>query len=64
MGPTTIAGIVSILIGFGLFAGCFYSVVKRKPLALSVGLGLAAFMFMTFLPVFLAVFVAAPNPGG
>jgi len=37
--------------------------VKNKPAALSVGLGLAAFIFMTFVPVFLAVFVAAPNAG-
>jgi len=37
--------------------------VNKKPAALSVGLGLAAFIFMTFVPVLLAVFVVAPNSG-
>lgn len=60
---TTILGICSIFIAFGLFTACYWTVVKNKPAALSVGLGLAAFIFMTFVPVFLAVFVAAPNAG-
>ena len=63
MGTATILGICSIFIGFGLFAGCFFTVVKKKPMSLSVGLGLAAFIFITFVPVFLAVFIAAPNAG-
>lgn len=60
---TTILGICSILVAFGLFTACYWTVVKNKPAALSVALGLAAFIFMTFVPVFLAVFVAAPNAG-
>lgn len=63
MGATTILGICSIVLAFGLFVACYWTVVNNKPAALSVGLGLAAFIFMTFVPVFLAVFVAAPNAG-
>lgn len=63
MGATTILGICSIGLAFLLFVGCYWTVVNDKPVALSVGLGLAAFIFMTFVPVFLAVFVAAPNAG-
>lgn len=63
MGTTTILGICSIIVAFFLFTACFLTVMKKKPMALSVGLGLLAFIFMTFVPVFLAVFVAAPNAG-
>ena len=63
MGATTILGICSIVLAFFLFVACYWSVVNEKPAALSVGLGLTAFIFMTFVPVFLAVFVAAPNVG-
>lgn len=63
MGITTILGICSIVLAFLLFVACYWTVVNNKPPALSVGLGLATFIFMTFVPVFLAVFVAAPNAG-
>ncbi|QYH19060.1 hypothetical protein JKI95_07175 [Corynebacterium aquatimens] len=61
MGTTTILGIASIFIGFALFAACFMATLKgRKQLA--IGLGVAAFVFMTFVPVGLALFGAVPNP--
>ena len=57
----TIVGIVSIAIAFVLFSGSFYATTKgRKNLA--IGLGVAAFLFMTIIPVSLALFVAVPNP--
>ncbi len=36
--------------------------MKKKPVGLAVTLGILAFIFMTILPVSLAVFFAAPNP--
>ena len=63
MGTTTIIGICSIAVAFILFGVCYWTVVKNKPVALSVALGFIAFIFMTFVPVFLAVFIAAPNAG-
>ena len=63
MGAATIAGIGSIFLGFCLFGACYWSVVSKKPMAASVALGALAFIFITFVPVFLAVFVAAPSGG-
>lgn len=63
MGTATVLGICSIVLAFLLFTACYWTVVNKKPAALSVGLGLAAFIFMTFVPVFLAIFVVAPNSG-
>ena len=37
--------------------------MQKKPVGLAVGLGIAAFIFMTIVPVSLAVFFAAPNAG-
>lgn len=62
MGTATILGICSIFIAFALFGACFWAVVKKKPVGLAVTLGILAFIFMTILPVSLAVFFAAPNP--
>lgn len=57
----TIAGIISIFIAFALFSCSFYAATKgNKRLALI--LGAVAFLFMTVIPVSLAVFVAVPNP--
>lgn len=63
MTAPTIAGIVSIVIGFLLIAGAFLSVTTWRRPRLAVGFGGAAFVFITIIPVILAVFVAAPNAG-
>ncbi|QGU05788.1 hypothetical protein [Corynebacterium comes] len=55
---TTIIGIISIVIGFLCIAAAFYTFMKKKPPVWSVGFGLAAFIFVTVIPVFLAVFFA------
>ncbi|WP_235933507.1 hypothetical protein [Corynebacterium qintianiae] len=62
MSATTL-GIVSIVIGFVLIAVAFLAVAKWRRTPLAVGLGIAAFVFITVIPVFLAVFVAVPDPG-
>ncbi|RNE48073.1 hypothetical protein [Corynebacterium alimapuense] len=54
----TVLGIASIFIGFLCIAGAFASYMYKKPVALSVVLGIAALIFVTVLPVFLAVFFA------
>ncbi|MCP1388676.1 hypothetical protein M5J20_10870 [Corynebacterium sp. TA-R-1] len=61
IGTTTILGIVSIFIGFALFAGAFMATLKGRK-GLAVGLGATAFVFITFIPVGLALFGAVPNP--
>ncbi|EEI17328.1 hypothetical protein [Corynebacterium lipophiloflavum] len=63
MTTPTLLGIASIVIGFALIAAAFLVVVKGRRTPLAVGLGIAAFVFVTVIPVILAVFVAAPNPG-
>lgn len=62
LNATTIAGIASILVAFALFMAAFYFTTKKRT-KLAVGLGIAAFLFMTLIPVCLAVFGAAANPG-
>lgn len=62
LNATTIAGIASILVSFALFMGAFYATTKKHT-KLAVSLGIAAFVFMTLIPVSLAVFGAAANPG-
>lgn len=57
----TIAGIISIFIAFALFSGSFYATVKGSK-RLAIVLGAVAFVFMTIIPVSLALFVAVPNP--
>ncbi len=61
MNATTILGIVSIVVAFVLFSTSFYMAVKGRKRA-SIGFGLTAFIFMTVIPVSLALFAAVPNP--
>ena len=63
LNATTIAGIVSIAVAFILFLGAFYFTTQKRT-TLAITLGITAFLFMTVIPVCLAVFGAAPNPGG
>lgn len=62
MGTATVVGIGSIAIGFCLIGAAFWAMAKLKRPMLALGFGLAAFLFITIIPVFLAVFVAAPGP--
>ena len=59
--PPTILGIASIVVAFALFSSSFYMAVKGRKRA-SIGFGLTAFVFMTVIPVSLALFAAVPNP--
>ncbi|MBA1836624.1 hypothetical protein GC584_04105 [Corynebacterium sp. zg912] len=61
MNATTILGIASIVVAFVLFSTSFYMAVKGRKQA-SIGFGLTAFVFMTVIPVSLALFAAVPNP--
>ena len=61
MNATTILGIVSIVVAFALFSSSFYMAVQGRKRA-SIGFGLTAFVFMTVIPVSLALFSAVPNP--
>lgn len=63
LNATTIAGIVSILVAFALFMAAFYFTTKKRT-TLAIGLGIAALIFMTLIPVCLAIFGAAAHPGG
>lgn len=62
MTTTTVIGIISIVIGFLCIAAAFYTFMKKKPTVWPLGFGLAAFVFVTVIPVFLAVFFAT-TPG-
>lgn len=61
MNATTVLGIASIVVAFVLFSTSFYMAVKGRKRA-SIGFGLTAFVFMTIIPVSLALFAAVPNP--
>lgn len=61
MNATTILGIASIVVAFALFSSSFYMAVQGRKRA-SIGFGAAAFIFMTVIPVSLALFAAVPNP--
>lgn len=52
---TTYLGICSILIGFAFFGSCFYCFSTNKSRKLCILLLLCAFVFMTIIPVTLAV---------
>lgn len=54
----TILGIVSIVIGFLCIAGSYVTVMKKRSRALAIVLGLLALLFVTVVPVTLAVFWA------
>ena len=61
IGTTTLLGIASIFVAFALFmASIYYALKKRKREAII--LGVVAFLFMTVIPVSLALFGAVPNP--
>ena len=62
MGTATVVVIGSIAIGFCLIGAAFWAMAKMQRPVLALGFGLAAFLFITIIPVFLAVFVAAPGP--
>lgn len=61
MNATVMFGIASILVAFCLFATSFYMTTKgrKKP---AIVFGVVAFLFMTIIPVSLALFGAVPNP--
>lgn len=61
MTTATVLGIVSILIAFALFGASFYMATKDRKKE-SIIYGAVAFVFMTIIPVSLALFVAVPNP--
>ena len=61
MSTPTILGIASIVVAFALFSSSFYMAVQGRKRA-SIGFGLTAFVFMTVIPVSLALFAAVPNP--
>ena len=61
MNATTILGIASIVVAFFLFCASFCFAVKGRKQA-SISFGLVAFLFMTVIPVSLALFSAVPNP--
>ena len=54
----TILGIVSIVIGFLCIVASYVTVMKKRSLALAVVLGVLALIFVTVVPVTLAVFWA------
>lgn len=58
MTTTTLLGILSIAIGFLCIGAAFWAFMQKKPTAWSVALGVAAFVFVTVIPTFLAVFFA------
>ncbi|MHA2790074.1 hypothetical protein ACXZ66_13210 [Corynebacterium sp. S7] len=58
---TTILGIISIFISFALFGTAFYLAMKKKSWKVWVPVIVIAFLFMTVIPVSLAVFVAVPE---
>lgn len=60
----TLLGIGSIVVGFAFIAAAFLAVTTCRRPRVAVGLGIAAFVFVTVIPVILAVFVVAPNPAG
>lgn len=58
MTTTTLLGIISIAIGFLCIGAAFYVFMRRKSTPWAAGLGIAAFVFVTVIPVILAVFFA------
>lgn len=61
IGTTTILGIASIFVAFALFMASFYYALKKRKRE-AIMLGAVAFLFMTVIPVSLALFGAVPNP--
>ncbi|HZK31942.1 MAG TPA: hypothetical protein VFC72_03420 [Corynebacterium sp.] len=55
----TVLGILSIILGFVCIATAFVAVMRKKPVWIPVVAGIAALLFVTVVPVTLAVFFAA-----
>ena len=62
MNTATIIGIISIAIGAVCVASAFAACMDKKPTYVPVALGIVAFVTLTLIPVFLAVFYAT-SPG-
>ncbi len=58
MNTVTVLGIASIVIGFLCIAVAFYTFMKKYPVVWPAAFGVGAFIFVTVIPVFLAVFFA------
>lgn len=58
MSTVTVLGIASIIIGFLCIAAAFHTFMKKYPTVWPVAFGIGAFIFVTVIPVFLAVFFA------
>ena len=63
LNSTTIAGIVSIAVAFILFLGAFYFTTQKRT-TLAITLGIAAFLFMTVIPVPSPSSAQPPTPAG
>ena len=59
----TILGILSIVVGFLCIAGSYLAVMRKRSTVLAVVLGLLALLFVTVVPVTLAVFWATTTSG-
>ncbi|WKD58344.1 hypothetical protein CAPI_09105 [Corynebacterium capitovis DSM 44611] len=64
MTAATLVGIGSIVVGFVLIGAAFLAVARKGNYLAGAAFGIGAFVFITVIPVFLAVFVAAPHPTG
>ncbi|AGS35942.1 hypothetical protein B841_12350 [Corynebacterium maris DSM 45190] len=58
----TMLGIASIVIGFFCIATAFVAVMRKKPVWIPVTLGITSLIFVTVVPVTLAIFFAAQTP--
>lgn len=58
----TMLGIASIVIGFVCIAAAFVAVMRKKPVWVPVTLGITSLIFVTAVPVTLAIFFAAQTP--
>lgn len=54
----TVLGIVSIVAGFFCFANAYLSVMRKRPKRTAWTYGVAGVLFVTVIPVILAVFFA------
>lgn len=62
MNTATIIGIISIAIGAVCVSSAFAAYMYKKPTYVPVVLGIVAFLTLTVIPMFLAVFYAT-SPG-
>lgn len=58
----TMLGIASIVVGFVCIATAFVAVMRKKPVWIPVTLGITSLIFVTVVPVTLAIFFAAQTP--